>query len=62
MVLVTVYIIYVRSQLFELQMMFLLELAGLYRPAGHITVLHGKNRCAGSSEALLVLNATYLFF
>ena len=59
MVLVTVYI-YVRSQLFVRQLMFLLERTGLYRPAGHITVLHGKNRCAGSSEALLVLIATYL--
>ena len=58
MVLVTVY--YVRSQLFDRQLMFLLERAGLYRPAGHITVLYGKSRCAGSSEALLVLITTYL--
>ena len=59
MVLVTLYI-YVRSQLFDRQLMFLLERAGLYRPAGHITVFRGKNRCAESSEALLDLIATYL--
>ena len=47
-------------QLFDRQLMFLLERAGLYRTAGHITVLHGKFGCVGSSEALLVLIATYL--